>query len=596
MKTKIFYRTLSFFLIILAWSTSCEDYLDKAPESSITEDHIFTNFVSYQGFVEEMYYCITDWDKAGAWNQHLFADETIRNTPWAFDNGNYWEQHQLFNNTVASASSGDCRRKRIWQLCWEGIRKANLALNKLNLLTNATDEEKDVIKGQALFFRGYFHFELMRWWGGMPYIDTLLTATQDLKLPRLKFQEAAKLAAKDLKEASEYLPLDWDYTQVGQRTLGNNEERIGKIHALGFCGVSLLYAASPMMNEEVTGQSVYDAELCKQAASVFGEILKICDQTKRYQLLPFNKWEENFWVIGLNIPSGGTERIMKAPHYIPTRVRWSTVPYRVCSELGGVNYPEVPTHNYTKNYAMANGLPIYDPESGYDPNYPWKDREPRFYKDIIVDGDMVVLGSVPAGNERDKYIELFNGGRHRAGHEGSVTGYFFKRYAPIGSNKFDNQWGYLQAYVPFLRLADIYMYYAEAVLHGYGSAHSKDPGYEMTAFEAVNVIRNRAQLPDLPDRYIQSKDVFMEEIIRERAVEFAFNVHRFCDLRRWNLNWHPKYKQKTAINFDRDADGKPVNVEEVVLITRVAEKKHNWLPIQSDFTRLYPDFPQNPGW
>lgn len=575
---------------------SCEEYLNKAPESFVTEKDIFTNFDDFQGFIEEMYYCITDWDKAGAWNQYLFADETLFNNPFPFDNGDYWSQNDLFYGTHASSTSTETRDKRIWQLCWLGIRKANVALNNLELLTNATQQEKDVIKGQALFFRGYFHFELMRWWGGMPYINTLLSATQDLNLPRLTFQEGAKLAADDLKAAAELLPLDWDKSEVGQKTLGYNQERITKIHALGFCGISLLYAASPMMNEEVTGNNIYNVELCKEAASIFAEILKICDETGRYKLLPFDKWTDNFWVIGTNVPSGGTERIMRAPHYSPGRTRWSTVTYKVWPELGGVNNVEVPTHNYTKNYAMANGLPIYDGESGYDPNHPWANREPRYYSDIIVDGDLVVLSSVPPGKERDKYVELYNGGRHRAGSKGSITGYYYKRYSPIGSNSYDNLWQNLQAYVPFLRLADIYMYYAEAVLHGYGSPQSKSSEYSLSAIDAVNVIRNRALLPDLPDRYTNNKDVFMQEIIRERAVEFAFNIHRFCDLRRWNLNWDPQFKNKTGINFSRDIDGNPINVEEVILVTRVAEKKHNWLPIQPDFTRLYPEFYQNPGW
>lgn len=579
-------------LIIVSLVSSCEKYLDKAPESFVTEKDVFTNFNDYQGFVEEMYYCITDWNKAGAWNQYLFADEVLNNTPYAFDQGNYWSQNTFLYGT-ANPTSAEPRDKRIWQLCWTGIRKANVALSNLDLLKNATEEERNVIRGQALFFRGYFHFEIMRWWGGMPYIDTILTATQDLNIPRLTFQEGARKAAADLKAAANLLPLNWDETTVGQRTLGFNQERIGKIHALGFGGIALLYAASPMMNEEATGNNAYNAELCKEAAAVFAEALRICDETGRYKLLPWNKWTENFWIYSTTAPSGGTERIMKAPHYNSSRVRWSTVEATVWREQGASANTEVPTHNYVKNYAMANGLPIDDPQSGYDPNHPWKNREPRFYSDIIVDGDQVVTATAP---EEDKFVQLFNGGRHRAGTYGSVTGYFYKRYSPLGCNKWDNRWGSLQAYVPFLRLADIYMYYAEAVLHGYGSPQSTHPGYSLSAVDAVNVIRNRALLPNLTDRYTANKDVFMNEIIRERAVEFAFNVHRFCDLRRWNLNWDPKYKDKTAVDFDRGPDGNPTNVRERVVTTRVAEKKHNWLPLQADFTRLYPEFPQNPGW
>ena len=71
---------------------------------------------------------------------------------------------------------------------------------------------------------------------------------------------------------------------------------------------------------------------------------------------------------------------------------------------------------------------------------------------------------------------------------------------------------------------------------------------------------------------------------------------RFCDLRRWNLNYDPKYLNKTAIDFDLDANGKPCNFRERVVITRAASKKHNWLPIQVKYTKIYKGFYQNPGW
>ncbi|MCK9311963.1 MAG: RagB/SusD family nutrient uptake outer membrane protein, partial [Bacteroidales bacterium] len=133
------------------------------------------------------------------------------------------------------------------------------------------------------------------------------------------------------------------------------------------------------------------------------------------------------------------------------------------------------------------------------------------------------------------------------------------------------------------------------VFQGYGDAGNTAEGYTLTAEQAVNIIRNRAQLPNLEDRYT-TKTTFMGEIIRERAVELGFEAHRFCDLRRWNLNGDEKYRQKTAVDFDRGTDGKPINISERIVITRVVEKKHNWLPFQDDFTKIYPEFPQNPGW
>lgn len=589
---KTIYIPLFIFLILI---TSCESYLDKAPQSDIEENDAFRNFISFQGFVEEMYNCITDYNKVGAWNAYLFADETLYNNPYAFDLGNYWAQDRPFMGRTADTGFNP-KNKRVWPLCWYGIRKANLGLSKLDLLTDATQEEKDLIKGQCLFFRGWFHFELMRYWGGLPYIDKYLSSADDLKLPRLSYRETALKAAQDFEAAAELLPLDWDQTVVGKRTLGDNRQRINKIHALGFLGKDLLYAASPMMNEESTGHNSYDAELCKQAADAFGKAIDLCDKTGVYKLQSWNNWTDNFWVWSPSNTknSGGTEVIMNPTVYDRGRVRWSTVCGTLPTQFGG-GYAgvEVPAHNFVKNYAMANGLPIGDPESGYNPNDPWAGREPRFYSDIIVDGDQMVV-SAAGGNNR--FAQLYNGGFHRATTGGSISGYYYKRFSPIGCNPWDKGWNNFQAYVPYLRLADVYLMYAEAVLQGYGSAASSSTVLSLTAESAVNRIRNRAQLPNLVSKYTATKEAFMGEIIRERAVELAYEAHRFCDLRRWNLNGEIEYREKTAIDFDRGIDGKPINLQERIIITRVVEKKHNWLPLPLSNTNLYPEFPQNPGW
>jgi hypothetical protein len=100
----------------------------------------------------------------------------------------------------------------------------------------------------------------------------------------------------------------------------------------------------------------------------------------------------------------------------------------------------------------------------------------------------------------------------------------------------------------------------------------------------------------LDPKFTATKELFFEEIVRERAVELAFEGARFCDLRRWNRNGDPRYLDKTAIDFDRGTNGKPINLKERLIVKRVADKKHNWLPIQVKFTVQYEGFPQNPGW
>jgi len=599
MKNKNKKYKLSFIagaLIMALTLGSCEAYLDKAPAASITEKDVYGDFKSFQGFVEEMYNCISDYSKALGGNDNcnfLFADEVLSNTPLLWDDGNYWNQDRILTGSVNT--NQDPMTKRAWPLSWYAIRKANLALANIRQLTDGTQEERDIIKGQCLFFRGFYHFDLMRFWGGLPYIDTVLTSTGELQIPRLNYRKTALKVAKDFEAAAALLPVRWDDTQVGKVTLGNNQMRITKIHALAYLGKDLLFAASPMMNEESTGNNSYDAELCKQAATVFAEVIKICNETGAYKLQSWATWTDNFWVWspGNSLRSGGTEVIMNPTVYIPNYSRYTTC--RTSSPVqfnAGNNRVEVPTHNYVKNYGMANGLPIYDQLSGYNPSDPWVNREPRFYKDIVIDGDQMVTST--AGG-LDRFAQLYNGGRHKGGTQGSVTGYYYRKWTPVGCNPWDNKWVNFQANVPYMRLADIYLMYAEAVLHGYGTAQSSVPG-SITAEAALNIIRNRAQLPNLTPAYTATKEKFMDEIIRERAVELGFESYRWFDLRRWNLNGDPKYIYKTALDFDRGANGKPINLQERVVVTRVVDKKHNWLPFPVSYTKLYKEFPQNPGW
>ena len=586
-------------MIIVSLATvSCKDYLNNAPEAMITENDAFSNWNSFQGFVEEMYLMEVSYG-AAYWNSNGWrADENISSVSLPFDDGNYWNTGDMF--TGAFNLNLDARGKRIWPCAWYGIRRANQALSNLDLLIDATQEQKDLIKGQALWFRGWFYFELMRYWGGMPYIDKVLSSTEEMKYPRLNYRETALKAAQDFRDAAALLPINWDDTETGKITIGSNRQRVDKIYALAYLGKDLLYAASPMMNEESTGNNAYDSKLCKDAANAFAQVIDICNKTGVYKLQPWTSINDVFYLYssGKKLLPGGTE-VIHDPLPTPNDASWNfgvmmgtiAAPLNIQSGLPTM----VPSHSYIKNYAMANGLPIDDPASGYKATDPWTGREARFYKDIIVDGDQM-SDNTAAGP--DMYAQLYTGGIHRSA-IGSVSGYYLKKWYPLGWGKFSSTAQNTVALDPFVRLADIYLMYAEALLQGYGSASASDPVLPaLTAEGALNVVRNRAKLPNITATYTATKGKFMDEIIRERAVELGWeNTHRFCDLRRWNLNNDPRYLKKTAIDFDRNpVTKKPINIIERVVVERVVSKRNNWLPIEVKFTNLYTEFPQNPGW
>lgn len=613
----------------LAPTTSCTDYLDKSPESDVSPEAAFKNFKNFQGFTEELYLCIPDFSKSywtTCWN---WGEDDIQAVGFDYlmgykvDQGDFWGWQKEFDGWGAcfmdqgdtfDPLAPDGRFKRgLWKAAWYGIRKANLGLENMDLMTAATQEEKNTIKGQLLFFRGWLHFQLMQYFGGLPYIDHAIAADQPMTLPRETCQACAEKAAKDFREAAELLPIDWDKSSVGRNTLGKNGFRINKITALAYEGKSLLWAASPLVKNcddkmNVNGNAStydYDTNYAQQAAEALGELLALVETGQtQYKLVDFADYSDLFYTWNKNmLPPGSTENILRD---IPTDA-WQNSHFGVFTEFGGSiltggKAASQPTANYVNYYGMKNGLPLDDPESGFDPTHPWKNRDPRFYHDIVYDGVKVVEGAIEP--DANRYANLYTGGTYRDDINESRTGYLLYKFIPMIANNYDMGETYNKLYidVPYLRLADCYLMYAEACAAVGGATASAK--CSLTALDAVNKIRERAGVAGVAAKFTGNKDKFMDEVRRERAVELAFEGHRFNDLRRWLLLDKAPYNIKTSQEFVRAGEFDPKNPQntevsgfkEKTILTRHFTSKHWWMPLKKKDTSIYPEMFQNPGW
>lgn len=622
-------------IISLIGFGGCTKYLDRAPDSIVSGEEAFKNFVNFQGYTEELYHCIPDFSNGYWTNSFNWGEDEIQTTGRDFhfvvkiDAGNFWGWQRQFDGWQAgwldrnnNSTNDDRFTKSLWGLGWYGIRKANMGLENLDKLTDATQEEKDLIKGQLLFFRGWFHFMFIQYFGGLPYVDYVLPSDERLTLPRLTYQECADKAAADFREAADLLPINWDNTTAGKRTLGKNQLRINKVMALAYLGKNYLWAGSPLMNYESQGSRTYNADYCKKAATAFAELLTLCEGGQAsYSLVPFAQYYTNFYTSGQNwaIP-GGTEAIFRGPYYGANGSNWGTSKQYQPAIIEGGDVKFMPTANYVNYYGMANGLPITnmlqsDAESGYNPQYPWRGRDPRFYNDIIFDGVKCVAGTMPAGEESNRYANLFHSGAssgpgvgsYRDVTTGSRSGYLLYKFIPRTANKYDQGYSYdksLNIHIPYIRLADVYLMYAEAASEGYGGSSGKDPSYSKTAVQAVDFVRDRAGVGHVAGKFLNA-DGFRDELRRERAVELSFEGHRFNDLRRWLLLIESPYTKKTAIFFDRATslntaldpkENRVLNLREQVLVERSFSDKHYWLPLKTNEVNMYPEFEQNPGW
>ncbi len=311
-------KKISKYIVIICAlfiASSCEDYLDRPMESDLPVEDIFKDFVHAQGFVEVMYRYVVNQANSGNQNDgsnFLMAEEVISSNtgmlPYRFDNGNmefavaingalvtnstggtgYFDRPDLADGNPAWEHNYPTQRPGIWD-GWRAIRIANIVLENMHLMTGATQTEKNLIKGQALFFRAYFHSEIMKCWGRIPYVDYVITGNDgDFKLRRPDtYKECAMKADADYAAAAELLPYSWDDLQndpnakfytFKTQTFGTNLMRINKAIVYSFKGKNLLFAASPLMKNSTSSSPPdtydYDQELCEMAAADFARVIK----------------------------------------------------------------------------------------------------------------------------------------------------------------------------------------------------------------------------------------------------------------------------------------------------------------------------------
>lgn len=664
-------------LMLSLGMTSCTDYLDKEPDSDVNPETAFRNFTNFQGFIEEIYNCIPNkescywcttfnWGEdeimnAGGGDTHVTAHFDLGDYRHWYDEQDKGGQQSWLNRPGSNPTSGNKFDHSLAGHAWYCVRKANLGLANIDKMTDCTKEEKNFIKGQLLFFRAWWHHQQMEWWGGLPYIDTVLPSDEVLTLPRLSFRECAEKCAADYRAAADLLPDNWDNSTVGKKTLGKNDLRITKVCALGYLGKVLLWAASPLNEVGAktgalkSGETYkYNADLAKRAADALGEAIAHVEAgLTPYSLAEFKYAEDDsknrpgygiydhvaakgsksnfsdiFRTTGQSWKVPGTvEAIMRGPGTEVNGSNWNFAKLwgpKVGNIVEHDAIIHMPTANYiTYAYGMANGEPIVladgslNPNSGFDPTHPYADRDPRFYHDIVFDGFKYIL-SVPTGGDAPlkiyQYMEMFTGGNMvptgvpARDADGSRTGYFCQKLVPHQSNKVDGMYnwgGALSCYLPYMRLADIYLLYAEAGAAAQG-ANYKSSQCPITAEQAINTLRDRVGAGHVAATFTADQKKFIDECRRERACELAFEGFRWQDLQRWLLLTEYPYNIKTRQEFKRvgnyDYENQDPRYAEVTgwgettIVERNLQTKHYWLPLKEKEVYLYADFPQNPGW
>lgn len=382
------------------------------------------------------------------------------------------------------------------------IRQINICIEGLEN-SSLDPEDKNPILGQALFFRAWRYWEMVRLYGGIPMVLRVQDPffEEDLNLPRSSTGESINLIVEDLDLAIEYLPVDW--------ILEKDKGRINKGAAAAFKGRVLLNWASPLFNRNNDGgrwQRAYDANT---------EAVNLLSQMSVPRAL-----HPDFSTIFTTNVLGNPEAVLYRRYDAGAGVDYaSSWEGRVRPPSGGGNGSSTPTWELVKAFPMSNGKHINDPASGYDSTYFWRNRDPRFYATVAYNGSEWEM------NGRDlAHIWTYL----RSIHENNrtpATG-FYNRKATNPDVAENN--------VSQTSTSWIELRYAEVLLNLAECANELDNRNQ--ALELAGQIRERAGI-EAGDGFYGisgsiSKEGLREIIMIERQVEFAFENKRYWDLRR----------------------------------------------------------------
>lgn len=547
-----------------------DDILDVQPQDKISETAVWDDESLIRAYHNGLYnsilhgfnihmqskatdeaYCAIGWDIGNIPTGAINPDNvtSVSNTHWTGGGGLYY-----------------------WNTGFQFIRKINVFLEKMNGPNGTIQfDDKARLVAEAKFLRGYIYFLLIERFGGVPIVRESYDLGAEQTFNRNTFEECVEFIEENLSEAIPDLPTSYPSTDAnfGRATADACQALRSRL---------FLYAASPLFNPS------NDLSKWERAANAAEALLN-----SGYQLHPD-------YTTLFNQPTGSanSELIFVRPFAAVSGVFHQAPMHnlnRRYGAYGGWWASNGPSQNLVDDYDMINGEPAFiypggvktvNPDSGYDPQDPYKDRDPRFEATIIHDEGMY------HGDTHEMWVasdgESWGFDSYRQSGDNPRSNYVLKKFMPGEDVPLSWQEPYTNPWIVF-RLGEIYLNYAEAMF---------ELGDEPTCREYISKVRERVGMPAIPDD-VSGEDL-RRRLYNERRIELAFEEHRYWDLRRWKLAMEVENQPIMGMDIIKDVSTGEKTYTPVQLLERQFEEKMYLLPIEANEILRNEGMEQNPGY
>ena len=462
---------------------------------------------------------------------------------------------------------------------WTSIRYAWLFIENVSNVPDYSEEEKSRRIAEAKTIIALSYFDMLRYIGGVPWLDHAVDVNETMNFPRSTFAETVDNIVALLDEA---IPaLRWKEDAI-------NEGRMTKAGAMGLKFKVLQWAASPTFNSEVPWHESADEYTCygnfdaarwskalAAAQDFFTELsnrgeyslIQAEEQTHQGRRLAYRK---------ADYARGGNEVLISIRHGYGPEIHNIFVNQR---------HYTGPTLNYVDMFPWADGSdfpedfnwtsPSRQPFFEYTDGQMVPTRDPRLYENVACPGE-----SYCDGTTAPVYMN------HSSYKDGS--GFLIMKYVLQQNSDRSGKpvhWSYL-------RLAELMLDYAEVI-------NEAGNGPDQTAYGLINDVRARVGLSAIPAGL--DKTQFREIVLREKALELGFEQSRWFDLVR-----HDRQNDFTKTLYGLRSKGNDLTRPTAFTFEKVELSRRYWQdnwdtkwylsPVPQDEINKKYGMTQNPGW
>lgn len=622
--------------------TSCNSFLDIVPDNVPVIDHAFTNAMEAEKYLFTCYSYLPGSGEPSGNIGMTAGDEIWLNMP------NHVAA-PAWDYIAKGVRSADRSQPDFWKgsdytyALFVGIRDCNTFLENIedkSKVADLSDDKRVRWIAEAKFLKAYYHYYLLRMYGPIPIVDRNLPVSaspEEVQVKRQPFDVCVQYIVDLLDECNPDLPA----------VITNRQSELGRITKPINRAVKaqvLLLAASPLFNgnsdfanfRDKDGQLLFavdaDPDKWAKAADAALEAIESAESAGHelyyFDDAPFEISETT--KTQLSIRQAICDRWNNEVVWGRSggRGRAGATLQNACMPMldANMNINAVrgciaPTLQIVEEFYTKNGVPIeedktldfsqinelrtataderYNFQEGYTSARINFDRENRFYADIGFDGGKWIMEYHPSRSDVDTYVlqaKLGQLGYGQVQGATSSTGYFTKKLVHWESGFGNTTAGVVEYAWPEIRLAEVYLMYAEALNEVEGPV--SDVHYYL------NKIRSRAGLktveeswrnysinPTKPD----TKEGMREIIQRERLIELALEGHRYWDLLRWKLA--ATYFNQPIRGWDvTQSDAEAYYQVKTIYNRSFIAPRDYFNPIPNSEMNVNVNLVQNPGW